>query len=203
MLHRRALVALYKPQLARFIGHYVEAIKTDGVWPPVYVAPTAHDCRLYNVLYLRQPVPLINPLAQMLLELFEGPHVADDLIVLVLVLFLNRVVCQVRELVSEVGTVVLAAEPDVPLFIHINSQRVPAVNHHPHSEIELALHNQHRVLYIFLNHPPSLLPLFVLVFRGVATVPEDRVIIVKDCDVTTPRKATGLSNPQVFFPIEL
>jgi hypothetical protein len=92
-----------------------------------------------------------------------------------------------RKLVSVVGAVVLASEPDVPLLIHIDSQRVPAINHHPHSEVELSLHNQHRVFYVFLNHPPSLLPLFVLVVWMVATVLEDLVIVVKYCDVTTPR----------------
>ena len=187
MLHRRALVALYQPQLARVIGHYVESIKTDGVWPPVYVTPTTQDCRFYYLLYLWQPVPFIYPFAQMLLELFEGPHVADNLVVLVFVVFLNRVICQMRKLVGVVGTVILAAEPDVPLLVHIYSERVPAINHNPHAEVELALHNQHRVFYVFLNHPPSLLPLFVLVVLGVATILKDLVIIVKDCDVTTPR----------------
>jgi len=139
----------------------------------------------------------------MLLELLEGPHVSHYLIVLVLVLFLDRVVCQMSELVCEVGTVVLAAEPYVPLFIHIHPQRVPAVTHHPHSEVELTQHNQHRVFYVFLNHPPSLLPLFVLVVWVVTTVLKNLAVVVKDCDVTTPRKAAWLGDPQVIFTIEL
>jgi len=134
----------------------------------------------------------------MSLELIEGPHVAVDLFVLVPILFLNGVVCQVCKLVGEVGTVVLAAESYVPLFIHVHSQRVPAVNYYPHSEVKLALHYQHRILYVFLNHPPGLLPLFDLIVRSVATVPEDFVVIVKYCDVTTPRQATWLANPQVL-----
>jgi len=106
------------------------------------------------------------------------------------------------ELICKVGTVVLAAKSYVPLFIHIHSQWVPTINYYPHSEVKFTLHNQHRVFYVFLNHPPSFLPLFVLVFRVVTTVIKNLVVIVKDCDVTSSRKATWFGNPQVLFSIE-
>lgn len=49
--------------------------------------------------------------------------------------------------------IVIAAEAQVALLVDVNLEGVPAGDYYPHADVKLTIHNQHRVLDIFLNHP--------------------------------------------------
>ena len=49
--------------------------------------------------------------------------------------------------------VIVAAETQVALPINVDLQRVPAGDDDPHANVKLSIHDQHRVLNVFLNYP--------------------------------------------------
>ena len=49
--------------------------------------------------------------------------------------------------------VVMAAETQVALLVDIDSQRVPSWDHHPHTDVKLAIEDEHRIFNVLLYHP--------------------------------------------------
>ena len=99
--------------------------------------------------------------SQVLLELREAPHIAWNLVldtfVFITAPLRNRVIGQVGKEIRRVSrVVVLADESDVTFFEDIDLQRIPVGDYHPHSDVQLAVHDQKRVLDILLNYPSFL-----------------------------------------------
>ena len=49
--------------------------------------------------------------------------------------------------------IVIAAKAHVTLFIDIDLEWVPRWDHHPHAYVKLSIHDKHRILDVFLDHP--------------------------------------------------
>jgi hypothetical protein len=120
VLHRGAFITFYKPKSTGFIWHQVKTIKADTVRTPIYITPSTVNCCGDYLLYLRQPVSFVNFLSDMLLELITRPHITINLFTTIFILFLNRVIGQVCELVGEVWAIVLATKSHIPVIVHVN-----------------------------------------------------------------------------------
>ena len=49
--------------------------------------------------------------------------------------------------------VVIAGEPAVAILVDVDAQWVPGWDDDPHADVELALHDQHWILDVLLDHP--------------------------------------------------
>ena len=58
-----------------------------------------------------------------------------------------------EQVLGSLGIVVIAAEPDVAVPVHVDLQRIPRGHHHPDPDVQLAIHDQHGILNVLLDHP--------------------------------------------------
>ena len=49
--------------------------------------------------------------------------------------------------------VIIAAKSEIALFVDVYFERVPAGYDHPHANVKLPIHDQHRILDILLDDP--------------------------------------------------
>jgi hypothetical protein len=136
-------------------------------------------------------------LLEMLAEGAEGPLVAEVVLLLVLVLnkllvlLVDRVVCQVHVLVRLVDflRVRFGGEPGKALLENIDSHRLVSSNKHVDSQVELVPINQERVRDV-LGDDAGFVDVHV-------------VDIVNEVDATTLACVGRLDNPNVFLALML
>ena len=78
--------------------------------------------------------------------------------------FNNRVVSQVAKQILAVSRIiVVTAESDIALFVHVYLERVPRRDDDPHAHVEFSVHYKQRVLDVLLNYPFPVLDDMILV----------------------------------------
>lgn len=103
---------------------------------------------------------LLKVTIDVLFELLIRPHrfIHELLCIDLSVVFLDRVVSKMCEFVVEFGRIVLfQTETQVEFRVTPNSRRSIVLNEHPLTNIEFALIDDKRILYIFLHDELSLL----------------------------------------------
>jgi len=70
-----------------------------------------------------------------------------------------------KQVLRTLRVIVVAAEANVALLVEVDFERVPRRNDDPDADVELAIHYQHWVLYVLLNHP-SLFCVHIVVVAG-------------------------------------
>ena len=112
------------------------------------------------------------PVCKVSSKLIQRPHVPRDFvkhfsIIGPLNTLLNhRIIGEVAEFVLIFAwVIVITRKAEVTVFPDKNPERIPRRYYYPYSYVIFAIHNDHRILYVFLNDPhPSCKSMIVIIF---------------------------------------